>query len=547
MKGFGITYLNDELIITPRFKENEFDNFMYEDEHFSVGVEGVILNLSQLKLTYNTINSGTLFIKIYGDHHLQFLQQFSGEYGGWLLDKKLQQLYIFTNYTATKKVFYQFTDNVLVVDTDLLSLVNKQKGRGEVPALNTNFAYTILTVGHALENQTPIEEVYKLRDAEYISFNIKNKTLVNDFYTLPALTFEGTKAEAIEQLHQLFQKAVRLEYEKDLELGLKPFALLSGGLDSRIALLSAVEQGFKLDQVVCFSQKGYWDETIAREIAKDYNLPFQCIYLNGAQYLKAVDEVTSIAEGMIGFIGGVHTTHAFKQIDKQKIGLVHSGQLGDGVLGGFNLHPFKTPPTKEKIILYPRLFNQLKTYFEALIENYDSEELFYLRNIGYNRAVLGSYVAEEFSYQTSPFMHPEFLQFAQSLPEHWKINQAIYIEWVTKFFPKAVRYRWERTLLKPNATWKTSVGDRIVKRTYNIFVNRILGRKDQGQMTAYDYYYHKDPDLIQFFDAYFNETIYLLSNEPVIQKEVKSLFKEGTFNEKMIVITLLATMKRFFT
>lgn len=547
MKGFAITYLGNELVIEPRFEVNQFDNFIIDDETFSVGLEGVVLNSKELESKCNSSSFGEAFVQIYKKNPRYFLQTIHGEYAGWVFDKIAKKLYVFTNYTGTKKVFYNFQGNQLIVDTNLLALVNNGKNRGNTPQLNVNFAYTILTVGHSLENQTPLNNVFKLRDAEFICLNMNDNSFENAFYTLPPLVFKGTKNEAIDHIHHLFQKAVRLEYEKDLELGLKPFALLSGGLDSRIALLSAVDQGFELDQVVCFSQKGYWDETIAQKIAKDYQLPFQCISLNGAQYLKAVDEVTAVAEGMIGFIGGVHTTHAFKQIDKEKIGLIHSGQLGDGVLGGFNLHPFKTPPTKEKIILYPRLFNQLKEYFNQLITTYDSEELFYLRNIGYNRAVLGSYVAEEFSYQTSPFMHAEFLQFAQSLPEQWKINQAIYIEWVAKYFPKAASYRWERTLLSPNAKWKTKIGDKVVKRAYNITVNRILGRRDRGQMTAYDYYYYKNPDLIQFFDTYFQQTIHLLSGEPELKKDTEFLFEQGTFNEKMIVITLLATMKRFFS
>ncbi len=546
MKGFGIKYLNDELIITPRFKENQFDNFMYEDSQFSIGLEGVVLNSSQLKEQTASLNLGELLITLYSDNQQLFLQQLSGEFCGWLWDKYANKLFVFTNYTGTRKVFYSYKNQHLIADTDLLNMVNYQKAHGYRPVLDIDYAYSLLTVGNTLENQTPIKEIKKLRDAEMICLNMNRNTLENSFYTLVYPKFMGSKKEAIKGLHQRFQKAVRLEYEKDSELGLKTVALLSGGLDSRIALFSAMQQGFKIDQVVCFSQKGYWDEKIAKQIATDYNLPLQCIYLNGGEYLVSIDEVTSISDGMVRYTGGIHTNFAFKSVDKKNVGLIHGGQLGNDVLGGFNPKAYQASPTTEKIIQFPRYFEKSQDFFNQVIAEYDSEELFYYRNLGYNFSVIGSYVAEEFSYQTAPFMHPEFLAFSQSLPEEWKMDHAIYIEWVSLCFPEATHYRWERTLLRPNAKWKTKFGDKVVKRMYNLILNRIFKRNDLGQMTAYEFYFDENDAIKNELHQYYHKNIGLLDTEIELQKDIREIFNKGSFGEKMIALSLLGAMKRFF-
>ena len=49
--------------------------------------------------------------------------------------------------------------------------------------------------------------------------------------------------------------------------------------------------------------------------------------------------MVSISEGMVLYTGSIHVDFAMQQFYQEQFGLIHSGQIGDGVLGGFNMIP----------------------------------------------------------------------------------------------------------------------------------------------------------------------------------------------------------------
>ncbi|MFM9745649.1 hypothetical protein ACKI2C_49695, partial [Streptomyces brasiliscabiei] len=71
-------------------------------------------------------------------------------------------------------------------------------------------------------------------------------------------------------------------------------------------------------------------------------------------------------------------------------------------------------------------------------------------------------------------MTKDFLKFAVSLPPEWKFNHRFYLEWISRHCAEATHYKWERTLMKPDAYWKIIFGDKLLKRSYKIFYEKIL-------------------------------------------------------------------------
>ena len=536
MKGFQVT-INNDFDYCIYFDSTHYDNYFVDEQNILIVVEGVILN--QPKINKKS------FHDLYKQFGKDFSAQLEGEFVGFIFDRNLNLFYSFTNYTATRKLFYYHYNNQFVVDTSLIRLVNYLKNNQFSFSLDVDTMYQLLTSGNTLENYTPIKEVKKLCDAEQLEFNLNNRTLKLDSYNKILEDFNGSKKEALHQINQLFTDAIDLEFKRDEALNKEKFAFLSGGLDSRMTVLTAKKQGYQIDEAFCFSQKDYWDETIAKSIAEDYNIPFHFVPLNGGNYITKIDEIFKISEGLGIYSGCLHTNYAYQFITKNKFGLLHSGQLGDGILGGFNRFPYKHAPTKEKIIVHERLFSRIENNFNSLIKNYDREELFLTRNVGYNRTVLGSYLAEDISYQVSPFMYSKFIQFAQSLPEKWKYKQAIYIDWINAFHKEATDYRWERTLLKPKSNLHTIIGDKIVKRLYNISLNKILKQEAKGKMTAYNYYYLRNNLLREEMDLYFDTYIEQVPNID-LKVDLIYQYKEGNFTEKSAVLTVLSVVKHYF-
>lgn len=541
MKGFQINIKSTKVDYKIFSKTEDFDNYIVDYQDILIVIEGVILNSKEFDFKNNSFPFHSLYTAFGKD----FIQQLEGEIVGFIYDRNLNKIYTFTNFTGTRKLFYYKNQDQIIIDTSLIRLVDELKTAQLNYTLDEFTMYCLLVFGYTLENYTAIKEVKKLCDAEILTVEVNSLQTVVDSYHISSNPFQGKKEDALVEINSLFTEATILEFEKDKELNKESFALLSGGLDSRMTLIVALQNGFIIDEAFCFSQKGYWDEKIARQIAKDYKIPLHFVPLNGGQYITDIDKTFKVTEGLVNYASIIHTQFAFNSVDKNRFGLIHSGQLGDGYLGTFNKHPYKHPPTKEKAVLNHRMYHQIEDKFLSILKNYDREEIYFTRNVGYNRAVLGSYLAENISYQTSPFMYSKLVKLAQSLPENWKFNQQIYIDWINEYQKAATKYTWERTLLKPTSNFNTILGDKVVRRFYNLMINKILKRSDLGNMTAYNYYYQHNENLKNEIENYFNETIDLVES-PELKRDLITQFNAGDFNEKSMVLTVLSVIRHYF-
>lgn len=546
-KGFGINVNQGQLQKEIRFTNGNFDNISFESFSMEFALEGVVINYSKLLSAYALSDREELFSFLFQKNGINFLNELEGEFCGYVYDKTEQKFYLFMNFTATRKLFYYQSENLFIADTNLLKLKTKLDGAGISTQFNKEAAYSILVCSNLLENMTPLEGVKRLMDRQYVLVDLrKNQFELKEYFSWENISrFSGTKDQAIDLIHETFEEGVKLEYSKDENLGLNHFALLSGGLDSRMAVLYAGRLGYKLNEVLCFSQKGYLDEIIARQISEKYDLPFLFVPLNGGEYLKDVDDISSVSEGIVRFTGGIHTNYAYQFINKENLGLIHSGQLGDGVLGGFNKKPLKIPPSTQKIVVSNFLFDKFSHSFQKITNQYDSEELFLLRNVGFNRAVLGSFIAEDYTYQTSPFMTSFFMKLAISLPETWKFKQKLYLEWLSRHCAEASQFKWERTLLKPTAAWKTKFGDVVMTRAYRFIQEKILQNHEGSKMANYEYYFNRNKNIHGFITGYFTDNISKIKDID-LREDMSRMYNEGNFNEKMLVITVLGSNKHLF-
>lgn len=543
--SFYISSLGKEV---SAFIEMGTDYFQVENEEVLVVFYGILLNKKKLLQDFALASIETLVLERYRKEKENIINLFEGEFRGFIFDKKKQKYFVFTNRTATQKVFYGKFEDQLFIDTSLVRLVQNLKKKKVLPSPNIDGIYQLLCFGGLLENATQISGVYKLLDGHFLEVNCAECALQPTKYAdvMGIPYFAKSKEKAFSEMNDLFSEAVKMEYEKDAELGKNSLALLSGGLDSRVALMYALKQNFLPENIFCFSQSGYFDESISRKIAEDYSLHYEFIPLDGGSFLKKIDQLTTIAEGAVFFTGGIHVQHAIDKMRYENFGVFHSGQIGDGVLGGFNPEPRPQKPGTFKIVNNPAFLSKVQTDLQIAGQKYERQEDFLLRNLVFNQTVLGAQVLQQKAYQTSPFMNRDFLTLALSLPEAWKWKHHFYIEWINKYCAEATKYRWERTLMKPNATWKTNFGDQVVKRTFKILNDKILKTPAAASMYPYQYYYNTSSALQNFYQQYYLENIWRLEAYPELQHDIEILFSEQNFFRKAQAVNILAIFKLFF-
>lgn len=546
-KGFSILISQSNIEVNS-FLEKEYDDFYLQSKNFDFLFEGVLLNKKKLLKEFALKDFETLVRELYFHKKEQIFNEFEGEFRGFIFDKIEKKIFVFTNITSTQRVFFGEFENKIFIDTSLVRLDETLKKSGISTKPDEESLYQLLCFSNLIENKTPIQNVKKLYDGHFLEIDLLSLNLTENIYFNLAETpyYSQNKKAAIDYIHEVFTESVLMEYEKDTELGNNHLSLLSGGLDSRVAMMYAIKNNKIPENALCFSQSNYFDHTISENIAKDYDLHYEFIPLDGGKFLKKIDELTEISEGLVFYTGGIHVQHAMDHLQYENFALFHSGQIGDGVLGGFNTEPNRKKPSIFKIVENKQFLPNVQDSLNQSLQKYETEELFLIRNVAYNRTVLGAHVFQQKRYQTSPFMTKDFLKLAISLPESWKFNHHFYIEWINKHCKEATNYRWERTLLKPNATWKTRFGDQVLKRSFLIFNERIMKMPQNASMYPYQFYFDNDKEIQEYYQTYFDHNFYRIEGFPFLSKAVLELFKSNNFHYKSRAINILSIFKLYF-
>ncbi len=531
-KSFSFRYLKFDKFIE--------DKIFTQTKKFVLGIDGVILNKKSLLKEYAKKDFSDLILRLYEKEKIDFVSKIKGVFSGFIYEKDSDVLYFYNDKTATKQVFYSQYKNSLIIAPTLESIVRLRNNQGVNNNLDIQATYNLLTFGGMIENQTLIEDVFKLGAGEYLKFN-DNKLEVNRYFDFNQVEISITsKKTAINRLNVTFIEALKLEYEKDKEYNYKHIATLSGGLDSRMNVMLAKKMDYK-SLTYCFSQSNYADEKIARKIAKDLNLDFKFIPLDDGDYLINLSEMIGINSGLQFYHGSAHYNYALQQLDLSNYGLMHTGQIGDGILGGF------VSNVGNKNYLLKTISNRFiekVNIDKSVLDSYSNEEVFKLYQRVFNLANFGSYVVEHNkTYLVSPFLDDDVIKVALSIHPSLKINQNIYIDWINQLHPEIMKYKWERTGFRPDKKWKTALSryTNKLKKEYFIFTNQ----QDKLSMNPLAYWYATNNTIKEFYSRSFNENIGLLEANKELFTDVTLMFKEGNFTEKAVVLTLLEVIKKY--
>lgn len=546
-KGFSLKISNGAVKVNS-FISSDYDNFYLRNDRYEFLFEGVLLNRQKLLNEFALKDFETLIAELYHLKRENIIKEFEGEFRGFIFDKIENKLTVFTNATSTKRVFYGQFGEEIYIDSSLVRLTQALKKNTIFPLPDLEGFYQLLSFGNMFENKTPLENVYKLLDGHSLKIDIKNNSLSEKKYfeISSSETYKHSKENALKEVHERFSLAVKSEYEKDSELNSKHFAQISGGLDSRIAILYAIQQNQKPDDVFCFSQSEYLDHTISQKIAKDFDIQYRFVALDKGFFLKNIDRLTAISEGTNFYLGAIHVDSAFSKIDKD-FQLIHSGIIGGEIMGGSYYESAKPcKPRFSRILSNPDFVKRIEESTQKIFNNYEREDLFLLRNWGFNKTVLGSQVTENFATTLSPFMQTDFLKFMYSIPHEWKYDYQFYFEWFHKYCPEMGKYVWEKSLLRPNQMWKLKFGTKYYKPILTKISEKINGLQSQTSMYPYQFYFDQSEELQKYYQDYFDENIERLQHFPELKEEMIQLFASSNFFAKAQAINVLSIFKLYF-
>ena len=258
------------------------------------------------------------------------------------------------------------------------------------------------------------------------------------------------------------------------------------------------EMGYRDVLNYTFSKNDYDDDKISKKIAADLKHEYIFKSLDDNKFIFNLDEMIEINGGTSIYYGMAHSKNLLEKINFKKYGMIHTGQLGDVIIGTF----IKEINSKEIDITAGAYSKKLGDKLNELkpIIKYDNQELFMIYTRGFNGALSGNYAFQEFTESFSPFYNVEFMEYCLSLPLEYRKNHYIYYKWVLKKYPEASKYYYEKLKGKINENriliYLRWLPIRILNKLSNIIFKRgIVGPNSPKGMNPFDYWYRTNPEL----------------------------------------------------
>ncbi len=389
---------------------------------------------------------------MYGQQGIDFVSEMRGDFSGLIYDKPEDKIYVFTNHIGSKTIYYFLNeDEAMAYGSDLQVVLNIMRTCQYQTELSELSAYLLLTFGYMLKDNTLCSTVRKLPPGSILCFDLANcRASVETYYLLentPYIT--DTKENILKEMDRRFEEAIRKEYDKDIEYGYHHVATLSGGLDSRMNVTKGKTLGYDEILAVTFSQSDYLDERIAKHIAADFGFDYLFFALDNGNYLRDIDSPIIANDGQVLFSGAAHLLAMLKLLDWNSLGLLHTGQIGDLVLGSYLLDKRHSLVSDEIISMTAhstKLIHRIPVpVLDELIQAYKTDEMFAFYERCVNGVFNGYQVVQNYSEFASPFLYVEFLDYVMKIDPAYRFDNALYNEWIEKYVPTASKYPWEKT------------------------------------------------------------------------------------------------------
>ena len=542
------------------------DRLFFEDELYLVIVEGVVLNTHELMQQYASDSWKQCIIRMYQTKGEPFFNSFRGSFSGALFDKKKDKWLIYTGQTGEKQVFYSQTPGGHLFGSEMRFMVDCLKYNHIPVTIDETGAYMSLTHGFCFEDRTLVKEVHKLTAGHYLRLSSDGLEIIryHRFSNKPDNSI--TQEQAIETIDALFRQAIMRQFEKDREYGYRHLTCLSGGLDSRMTAWVAHQMGYTDQLNITYSQSGYLDFSIAQQIAIDLHHDWLFKPLDGGDCVNKIEEITPLTFGSANFFGLSHGKSMEDLINYEPFGIIHTGQIGDAVIGTFfKKNQYNTHIEIGQGAYSFELIERLKDY--KFVDYYENEEIFCLYTRAFTGANQGLLTFQENSESCSPFTDVDFLEYCYSIPLSLRFGHKIYFDWILSKYPDAAKYVWEHTgkIIEPFVNkdlhyWHIkgydipTISNPEFSKWAKGFILRRLGLRQKGQkpktmvllsksnMNPVDYWYTTNPGFKGFLDKYWEDNCKYLP-AGVLAADMTHLFKDCAVYDKLQCLSVLAAVK----
>lgn len=523
------------------------DKLFADTEQYFIATEGVILNLDELQAEYAVETGTDLFRTLYEQYGETFLKRLRGSFCGLLYDKRQDVCIIYTDQQGSKLLFYTEEGENIRVSSSLQDLAGQTSDKGWDRA----GLYNLLSFGFSPTEQTVVSGIRRLQAGEYL--RLQGKRLeVRRYHRFANHYRQRTEDEEVTELDRLFRQAVGRIVRKNKQYGLRNLFPLSGGLDSRMLTWVAHDMSEEPIETYTYAPQDFADHRVPASIAGHLGLPWYYKALDGGDFLKNIDAAVQASDQQVYYAGAAEMQYATMELHTETAGVMPTGVGGDDIVSspidrerkGYRWSECALQPVfPEHRLLMPTDY----------LTRYESRNIYYLYTRSFNcyQPAVTLWL-QNVTETCSPYLDTDFLEYVLSIPEQHRFNYRLYDRWVKRCYPEAAR--WPHN------------GKTIGQRPSEIYIaHRHIALRDLGKrvvqslsrrMHLYDFnnedgqiamnptmrWLQENPSLAAYIDTYYNGHIGLLDSEPQLQKRVRQVYRQDSWQGRMQALSVLAAV-----
>lgn len=496
---------------------------------------GEIYNYQEIKKElpkqeYQSNTDTEVILKAYKQWGEKCIEKFNGMWSFCIYDTKKQTLFCSRDRLGQKPFYYHHSKEGFMFSSELKSIKSQIKNLTIDPeAVDFYFDMGCIPAPWSI-----YKEVRKLEAAHNLTIDIKKNTVTkSQYFEIQDYEPSKNKQELISKGKDILKDAVRLRLISDVPVG----AFLSGGLDSS-AVVGEMAESIDLKNLHTFSMgfEGKYDETPFINIVKDhFNTKHHHYYFKKKDY-KSIDQFynTVYDEPFADYSG--YPTIKISEIAKKQVTVALSGDGGDEIFGGYNIHimgarmqiirkiPKFIRKGISKINIKPNLNSLASTYLlkeacklslrpknefyssaledisekSEIYKTWSKEKLTYcLRKTNNNLSdalrvydLLFATLSDKFLVKVdrasmkyalevrSPFLDYRFINYSQTIPHNLKANtrkgKILMREIIKDLVPKTISKRGKKGFQPPINEWINEENENLAKKVDQLPISKEL-------------------------------------------------------------------------
>lgn len=306
------------------------------DGRYSIVYNGEIYNYLDLRQAleergaqFRTNTDTEVLLELYRAHGAECLDSLRGMFAFALRDNESGDVFLARDRLGVKPLYYYAEGGVFLFCSELLGLLAAGLAPRVLDAVSLD---SYLSFGAVQEPRTIIEGVRSLPPAHFMVVGADGQVREKKCYwRLPEARHDISRDEAIARTRELLEESVRLHLAADVPLG----AFLSSGMDSAsiVALMSKHASGRVKTFTVCFEEREFSEDRLARKVAERHHTEHREIVLSDAEMLASLPEAISAIDQPT--IDGVNTWVIARATRRAGVTVALSGLGGDELFGGY--------------------------------------------------------------------------------------------------------------------------------------------------------------------------------------------------------------------